>query len=116
MTLSTKTLSSVRCALCVQVYAEEAHGAAIARAIAQRRALRPFATTTDLSSVIADVKLRLDRHRPGGGAGGARKRAHPATKCFQALRIAVNNELAAVEVHTAVAGVLACKKSMKHAR
>jgi 16S rRNA (cytosine1402-N4)-methyltransferase len=62
-------------------YGEESHGGAIARAIVRRRATKPIETTTDLAGVVGGV---LGYHRDG---------KHPATKTFQALRIAVNEEL-----------------------
>lgn len=63
-------------------YGQEPHAAAISRAIVRRRARKPFTLTTDLAEVIAAaVPCRGPR------------RIHPATRTFQALRIAVNDEL-----------------------
>ncbi len=53
----------------------------VVRALAARRQRAPFHTTTDLASVVAEA---LPHRRAGG--------IHPATKVFQALRIAVNRE------------------------
>lgn len=53
----------------------------IARAIGQARTVQPFERTGELSKLIVSVK--------GAGAGGI----HPATRVFQALRCAVNDEL-----------------------
>jgi len=53
----------------------------VVRAIAARRQRAPFRTTTDLAAVVAEA---LPHRRAGG--------IHPATKVFQALRIAVNRE------------------------
>ena len=53
----------------------------VVRALAARRRNAPFRTTTDLASVVAGA---LPHRRAGG--------IHPATKVFQALRIAVNRE------------------------
>jgi 16S rRNA (cytosine1402-N4)-methyltransferase len=53
----------------------------VARALAARRRRAPFRTTTDLAAVVAET---LPHRRVGG--------IHPATKVFQALRIAVNGE------------------------
>lgn len=53
----------------------------IARAIVRDREIRPFVTTKDLAGL-------LERIMPRGG-----KKRHPATKVFQALRIAVNAEM-----------------------
>lgn len=63
-------------------YGEERQSRRIARAIVGKR---PFATTTQLAEAVAEAK------RP------SRRRIHPATQVFQALRIAVNRELDAVE-------------------
>jgi len=52
-----------------------------ARAIVNRRTERPFETTRDLATLLA-------RLAPQRG-----KNTHPATKAFQALRLAVNDEL-----------------------
>ena len=57
----------------------------VARALAARRRTAPFRTTTDLASVVAGT---LPHRRAGG--------IHPATKVFQALRIAVNHEAEAL--------------------
>jgi len=53
----------------------------VVRALAARRRRAPFRTTTDLAAVVAGA---LPHRRAGG--------IHPATKVFQALRIAVNRE------------------------
>ena len=53
----------------------------VVRAITARRQRAPFRTTTDLAAVVAET---LPHRRAGG--------VHPATKVFQALRIAVNRE------------------------
>ena len=53
----------------------------LARAIVERRGERPFETTRSLAALIEQA---------AGHRGG---RTHPATKVFQALRIAVNDEL-----------------------
>ena len=64
-------------------FGEERRSRAIARAIV---AARPIATTTQLAEVVS---------RAVGGRRGAR--IHPATLTFQALRIAVNDELGALK-------------------
>jgi 16S rRNA (cytosine1402-N4)-methyltransferase len=63
-------------------YGEERAARRIARALVRRRAQAPFETTLDLAEAVAAC---LPRPRPG--------QAHPATRSFQALRIAVNDEL-----------------------
>lgn len=63
-------------------YGEERGSRRIAAAIVQAR---PIETTIDLAEVIRKAM------------GGQRGRIHPATRTFQALRIAVNQELQAVE-------------------
>lgn len=62
----------------------ERRARAIARAIVHRREERPIETTTELADLVASVV-----HRYG--------RIHPATKTFQAIRIAVNDELGALK-------------------
>jgi len=65
-------------------YGEEPRSRRIARAIV---AARPLHTTAELAEVIAK----------SAGSGRDRSRIHPATRSFQALRIAVNDELGALE-------------------
>ncbi len=65
-------------------YGEERASRAIARRIVQERAKAPLRTTAELAGVIASVLPRKGR-------------LHPATRSFQALRIAVNDELGALE-------------------
>ncbi len=64
-------------------FGEERHAGAIARAIVRRRAKAPIETTQDLVDVIVSALPA-----PARFAGG-----HPAKRTFQALRIAVNDEL-----------------------
>jgi 16S rRNA (cytosine1402-N4)-methyltransferase len=79
------------------VYGEERQSRRIAAAIARRRAERPFERTVDLAEAI---------ERALGGRRGAK--VHPATRAFQALRIAVNEELAELE-----AGLAAAERTLK---
>jgi 16S rRNA (cytosine1402-N4)-methyltransferase len=71
-------------------YGEERQSRAIARAIAQAR---PLSTTVALARVVAEAVGPRGGRRAAGGAG----RIHPATRTFQALRIAVNDELGRLE-------------------
>ena len=65
-------------------YGEERASRAIARRIVQERAKGPITTTTQLADIIASVLPRKGKQ-------------HPATRSFQALRIAVNDELGALD-------------------
>jgi 16S rRNA (cytosine1402-N4)-methyltransferase len=72
-------------ALLLRRYGEEPAARRIAAAVAAARAHgEPLETTTQLAELVARVK------------GGRRGRIHPATQTFQALRIAVNDELGAL--------------------
>jgi 16S rRNA (cytosine1402-N4)-methyltransferase len=68
-------------------YGEERYAGPIARAIAHRRAERPFFRTGDLVDVIKMAIPTPARFGEG----------HPAKRVFQALRIAVNDELGQLE-------------------
>ncbi|NWK56297.1 16S rRNA (cytosine(1402)-N(4))-methyltransferase RsmH [Verrucomicrobiaceae bacterium N1E253] len=65
-------------------YGEERAAGRIARRIVERRAKQAFVSTTDLAEFISSFI-------PRGG------KSHPATRVFQALRIAVNDELGVLE-------------------
>lgn len=65
-------------------YGEERASRAIARRIVQQRAKAPITTTLQLAELISSVLPRKGKQ-------------HPATRSFQALRIAVNDELGALE-------------------
>lgn len=62
-------------------YGDERESRRFARAIVHDRETRPFTTTRQLAELI-------ERLSPRGG-----RKAHPATRVFQALRIAVNDEI-----------------------
>lgn len=64
-------------------YGEERRARAIARAIVADRAKQPFRSTRQLAELVRRV----------AGPGAARYRIDPATRTFQALRIAVNGEI-----------------------
>jgi 16S rRNA (cytosine1402-N4)-methyltransferase len=63
-----------------KVYGEEPAANRIAARIVRDRAVQPFETTTQLAETIESVNPR-------------RGKTHPATRVFQALRMAVNREL-----------------------
>jgi 16S rRNA (cytosine1402-N4)-methyltransferase len=75
-------LDEIELANLVFRYGEEHRSRQVARAIVNAR---PISTTTQLATVVAKVT--------SGGKSGI----HPATRTFQALRIAVNGELQALE-------------------
>jgi 16S rRNA (cytosine1402-N4)-methyltransferase len=67
----------------IKFYGEEKMAARIARTISKKRQLSPIETTTELAAIVAScmpAKLKWQK-------------IHPATRTFQAIRIAVNNEL-----------------------
>jgi 16S rRNA (cytosine1402-N4)-methyltransferase len=65
-------------------YGQERFARKIAHAIVRRRETKPFETARDLADTIAEAVPRQGK-------------IHPATKTFQALRIAVNDELGAIQ-------------------
>lgn len=69
----------------LRLYGEERYARQIARAIVERRTTRPLETTGDLCRLVEQVKP--------APRGPRRKRIHPATQTFQALRMEVNGEL-----------------------
>ncbi len=78
-------------------YGEERQSRRIARAIVAARAERPFETTLQLADLIEKT---LTRSKPG--------QSHAATRSFQALRIAVNDEFGAL-----IAGLEAAERALK---
>src|SRR3989344_2555769 len=67
-------------------YGEEPQAARIAREIVHHR---PITTTRMFADLISNAKARRSR---------SRSRVHPATQSFQAIRIAVNDELHAIDL------------------
>jgi len=78
-------------------YGEERASRRIARAIVEARKTEPFETTGQL---VAVIERCLPRPKPG--------QSHPATRSFQAIRIAVNDELGEL-----VAGLIAAERALK---
>lgn len=87
-----QTLPEEELARIIWEYGEERMARRIARSIAEKRNLAPIRTTAELAATVARVLPH----------GGGRQRIHPATRTFQALRIAVNDELTGL--HRAIDG------------
>ncbi|MBN1381432.1 MAG: 16S rRNA (cytosine(1402)-N(4))-methyltransferase RsmH [Deltaproteobacteria bacterium] len=67
----------------IREYGEEMMAGRIVRAISEKRKKTPIRTTAELASIVFKLSPPAVR----------RKKIHPATKTFQAIRIAVNDEL-----------------------
>lgn len=67
-------------------YGEERYARRISRAILEHRARKPIATTLELVEIIKGAMP----------AAALREKQHPAKRSFQAIRIAVNDELGAI--------------------
>jgi len=85
--------SDVELASIIKDYGEERYAKRVVRAIRREQEERPVTTTGQLSRIVARV-VKSSRH----------SRIHPATRTFQALRIAVNDELE--QLKTALAGMM----------
>jgi 16S rRNA (cytosine1402-N4)-methyltransferase len=71
----------------IREFGEEKMAGRVARAIAQKRQSSPIVTTVELAAIVASaMPKKLRWHK-----------IHPATKTFQAIRIAVNNELDSIK-------------------
>jgi len=70
-------------------YGDERYSRRIARAIVAARSEKPIERTAELARIVTGAIPR--------SAGAARRGVHPATRTFQALRIAVNDELGSLE-------------------
>jgi len=80
------TLPEDELAELIRDFGEERAWRAVARKIVAARAESPITTTTELARLVSAV-VRVPRE----------SRLHPATRTFQALRIAVNDELGALD-------------------
>ena len=69
-------------------YGDEPRARSLARHICEARRQRPWRTTGQLAAAVAAI----------WGPKASKSRTHPATRAFQALRIAVNQELEELEV------------------
>ncbi|EAQ02926.1 S-adenosyl-methyltransferase MraW [Pseudooceanicola batsensis HTCC2597] len=81
----------------IYLYGEERASRRIARAIVRERAEAPIATTLRLAGIVEGC---LPRAKPG--------QSHPATRTFQALRIAVNDEYGAL-----AEGLMAAERALR---
>jgi 16S rRNA (cytosine1402-N4)-methyltransferase len=91
------TLNAAELAALFRKYGEEPFAGRIARAIVETRAGAPIESAEQLAALVARVVPARK---------GQRRRIHPATRVFQALRIAVNDELGALEAGLAASLVL----------
>ncbi|MDO6587190.1 16S rRNA (cytosine(1402)-N(4))-methyltransferase RsmH [Salipiger sp. 1_MG-2023] len=92
-----KSLDETTLADVLYTYGEERASRRIAKAIVRARNEEPIVTTARLSSI---VEACLPRPKPG--------QSHPATRSFQALRIAVNDEYGALW-----RGLMAAERALK---
>lgn len=69
----------------ISKFGEERHAARIARAVVVAREETPLTTTMELAAIVESAVP--------APYGGQRSKKHPATKTFQAIRIAINGEL-----------------------
>jgi 16S rRNA (cytosine1402-N4)-methyltransferase len=88
------TLDAAELTALFRKYGEEPFAGRIARAIVEARRVAPIRTAEELAALVERV---APARTPG------RRRVHPATRVFQALRIAVNEELEALEAGLAAA-------------
>lgn len=77
----------------IYAYGEERYSRRIARMIVERREESPICTSVELAEIVERAVPKMY----------AKKRTHPATKTFQALRIAVNDEFDALRDLLAIA-------------
>ncbi len=82
------TLPETQLATIIHLLGEERYARRIARAIVRARSQTPLRTTMDLSRVVQQSVPRSYRYG----------RLHPATRTFQAFRLAVNKELDALKI------------------
>ncbi len=96
-----ETVDEVELARVIREYGEERFAKPIAKAIVARRVQKPFVTTLDLANVVAAQVKSFEKGQ------------HPATRTFQAIRIAVNDELGDLsETLTAILALLKPKGRM----
>ena len=88
------TLDAAELTALFRRYGEEPKAPRIARAIVDARRVAPITTAEELAALIERVLPPNPR---------LRRRTHPATRVFQALRIAVNEELEALQAGLAAA-------------
>jgi 16S rRNA (cytosine1402-N4)-methyltransferase len=81
------TLSETELARMLREWGEERRARAVARAIVRRRAITPITRTGELADLVREVV-----RPPASG-----RRIDPATRTFQALRIAVNREVTGLD-------------------
>ncbi len=81
-----RNLSDAELVSIIKNFGEERYAKRVVRAIRREQIERPITTTGQLSKIVAKVVVS-SRH----------SRIHPATRTFQALRIAVNDELGQLE-------------------
>lgn len=81
--LNAETLADL-----IYEYSDERHSRRIARRIVERRRRKPIETAAELAAIVAAAVPKTH----GKGT------IHPATRTFQALRIAVNDELKSLEI------------------
>lgn len=75
------TASAEEIARVFKDYGEERFAKRMARAVVERRAIKPFERTADLAAVLTEANPAWEKGK------------NPATRAFQGLRIHVNNEL-----------------------
>lgn len=83
----------------IRDYGEEKWAARIAQMICEHRAVKPLQTTFDLVSAVDAAIPKAVRRREDG---------HPARRTFQAVRIAVNDELTPLD--RAICSLVSCLK------
>lgn len=97
------TLPEQELADLIYEFGEERLSRRIARKIVERREIEPITTTSGLAELVRYAYPRPGNPRgkgkgkSGGGSGRRGHRIHPATRTFMALRIAVNDELGALD-------------------